>query len=714
MTGAPESRHPFDEIEWATRRAEIRAESGEIVFAQDVEAPAGWSASAVNVVASRYFHGALDSADREDSVKQLFRRVGGTLAQWVRAAGLAGDEYEPALLELLVRQRGAFNSPVWFNVGLDEAPQCSACYILRVEDQIESILDLARIEALIFKRGSGAGSNLSALRSSFEALSTGGRASGPVSFMKGYDAFAGVIKSGGRNRRAAKMQLLDADHPDVFDFVSAKRVEEQKARTLIDAGYSAGLDGDAYASVAYQNSNISVRVPDEFLRAVETDSEWSTVLVTSGAVAEKFPARKLLRTIAEGAWECGDPGLQYSSTIERWNPCRASGRIRASNPCSEYLFLDDTACNLASLNLLAFLDDSGRFDVDRFKSDIGLLFRAMESIVDKSSYPTPSLEQNSRRFRPLGLGYANLGALLMALGLPYNSKEARGWAGAITALLTGEAYRVSGEIAADVGAFEAFQENREPFLSVLENHRAALDLVSDAPAEIHAAARAAWSSAIGLAQQHGVRNAQATVLAPTGTIAFLMDCDTTGIEPDLSLVKYKRLTGGGSLKLVNSVVGRALATLGYDASAREKIVTHLRAENTIEGAPGLSNEHLPVFDCAFRPTGGVRSISPAGHLTMMAAVQPFLSGGISKTVNLPESVTVEEVEQIFLRAWKLDLKAIALYRENSKSAQPLTTEPVVACRVDVSAPTCTICGTGMVPSGSCFRCLECGEVSSCS
>jgi ribonucleoside-diphosphate reductase alpha chain len=698
--------HPFDAVTWTTRRAEIRDDSGAPIFVQDdVEAPAGWSDAAVNVVASRYFHGAPGTPERERSVRQLFTRVGGTLAAWAREEGAAGAEIETELLDLFVHQRGAFNSPVWFNVGVDARPQCSACFILSVEDTLESILELARVEALVFKRGSGAGTNLSRLRSSRERLSGGGFASGPVSFMRGYDAFAAVVKSGGRARRAAKMQILDADHPDVMLFAEAKAIEERKARALIAAGFEAGLDGEAYRSVAFQNSNLSVRVPDAFLHAVEADGPWTTRAVRTREPMETFPARALLRKIAEGAWICGDPGLQFESTIQAWNPCRNSGRIAASNPCSEYLFLDDTACNLASLNLLAFLLPDGTFDTERFRRDVRTLVRAMESIVGRSSYPTPKIEAMSRRFRPLGLGYANLGALVMALGLPYDSEPARTLAAAVTALLTGEAYRTSAEMAATLGPFEAYPENRGPFLEVLERHRAALEgIPGSAPAPLLRAARQAWDEALALARAHGVRNAQATVLAPTGTIAFLMDCDTTGIEPDIALVKYKRLAGGGTLKLVNRAVGPALRRLGYGEEAARRIVEHLLAEDTIEGAAGLREEHLAVFDCAFRAREGGRAIAIEGHLAMMAAVQPFLSGGISKTVNLPRDATVEAIEALYLRAWKLGLKAIAVYRESSKA-----TQPVAVFRERL----CPNCRRRMVPAGACFRCLECGEVSSC-
>ncbi len=674
--------HPFDSIVWNRREAVISDDDGARVFALgDVEAPAGWSDSAVNVVASRYFRG----DPRETSVREMMQRVGGTLASWVVAQGLGGDDFEYRLLEILVRQRAAFNSPVWFNVGVDAEPQCSACFILSVRDDMRSILELVATEGLVFQRGSGCGTNLSPLRSSREAIAGGGRASGPVSFMRGYDAFAGAVKSGGRTRRAAKMQILDVDHPDILEFVDAKRREEDKARALIAAGFAGGLDGEAYRSVAFQNANLSVRVSDAFMEAVAADDPWALRAPTTSAVVERIPARSILRQMAEGAWVCGDPGIQYSSTIESWNPCKASGSIQASNPCGEYLFLNDSACNLASLNLLRFLRADATFDIAAFRGDTDALLRTMEAIVDRSSYPTPDIVANSRRFRPLGLGYANLGALLMSLGLPYDSAEARAWAASITALMTGEAYKTSATMARDRGPFDAWQSNRASFLDVLERHRAALDDIVGAPAPILDAARAAWSDALQLAHKHGVRNAQTTLLAPTGTIAFLMDCDTTGVEPDLSLVKYKRLAGGGTLKLVNRTVPTALRRLGYDDAHVDRIVAYVEEHEMIEGAPGLRDAHLPVFDCAFRPSRGARAIAADGHLAMMAAAQPFLSGGISKTVNLPEDATVEDIERLYARAHKLGIKAFAVYRENSKGAQPLETGH---CVVDANGGCC--------------------------
>jgi len=618
-----------------------------------IEAPASWSDRAVAIVASRYLR-----PGKEKSVRTMLERVGSTLAGWVGESG-----YPALLMRLLVEQRGAFNSPVWFNVGVDDKPQCSACFILSVEDSLVSIMELARTEGLLFQRGSGAGTNLSTLRSSREQLSEGGMASGPVSFMRGYDAFAGVVKSGGRTRRAAKMQILDASHPDIVEFVRCKAREEKKAEALVAAGFEGGVDGEAFRSVAFQNANLSVRAPDAFFEAVEARGAWELRAVRSGEVLERVPARALLDEMAEAAWACGDPGVQYADTIQRWNPCKKSGVIRASNPCSEYLFLDDTACNLASLNLLKYRDD-----VDGFRRDIGVLLRAMEAIVDRASYPTPAIAANSSRFRPLGLGYANLGALLMAEGLPYDSEAARERAAGVTALLTGEAYRVSTEFAAEFGAFDAFDENRDSFLEVLHRHRAALDGLQGPWA---APAREAWDRALSGAEKHGVRNAQVTVLAPTGTIAFLMDCDTTGIEPDLALVKYKHLVGGGTLRIVNHAVPLALRTLDYDEATIEAIVAHIEKRETIVGAPGLRREHEAIFDCAVPPPGGGRSIAPAGHLQMMAAVQPFLSGGISKTVNLSVDATPQTIADVYLEGWRLGLKAIAVYREGSKGAEPL-------------------------------------------
>jgi len=685
-------------VTWTRRRAEIKDDEGRPVFSREgVEAPSHWSDHAVEVVASRYL------ANGETSIRELVDRVAGELSRWVGEDGTGGPAYREVrayreiLERLLLAQHGAFNSPVWFNVGREREPQCSACFILSVADDLPSILELARTEGLIFQRGSGCGTNLSSLRSSREPIDGGGRASGPVSFMRGYDAFAGVIKSGGRTRRAAKMQILDAAHPDVLEFARCKGREEKKARALVAAGFASGLDGEAYGSVAFQNSNLSVRVPDAFFEAVDGDASWTTRAVRTGDPVDAFPARELLDAMAESAWACGDPGIQYAGPIDAWHTCPNAGPIRASNPCGEYLFLDDTACNLASLNLLKFLDADGTFAVEAFRRDIGTLLPAMEAVVGRASYPTPAIAEKSRRYRPLGLGYANLGALLMTLGLPYDSGEGRAWAAAVTALLTGEAYRVSTRLAEALGPCEGFQENRAPFLAVLERHRAALEGaalegaalegaalgggtlggIEGGPADVVCAAREAWDDVVRRAPRHGVRNSQATVIAPTGTIAFFMDCDTTGIEPDLSLVKYKRLAGGGTLRLVNAAVPRALRRLGYGDAAVEAIVAHVDREETIEGAPGLRDEHLAVFDCAFRAHGGTRCIAPEGHLAMMAAAQPFVSGGISKTVNLPEDTPAAEIARLFRRGHALGLKSLAVYRENSKSAQPLGTHCVV-------------------------------------
>ncbi len=572
----------------------------------------------------------------------------------------------------------AFNSPVWFNCGIEPRPQVSACFINSVQDSMASILELAKTEGMLFKFGSGTGSNLSALRSSKELLSGGGTASGPVSFMRGYDAFAGVIKSGGKTRRAAKMVILDIDHPDIVDFIECKSREERKAHVLIEAGYDAAFNapGGAYDSVFFQNANHSVRVTDEFMRAVIEDRDWHTRAVTSGEPVDTFRARELMRTISQAAWECGDPGLQFDTTINTWHTCKASGRINASNPCSEYMFLDDTACNLASLNLMKFLGKDGRFDVDAFRHAVRITLLAQEILVDNASYPTPRIGENSHLFRPLGLGYANLGALLMAQGLPYDSEAGRAQAGAITALMCGEAYAASAEFARDHGGpFPSYPENRDSMLDVIVRHRMHAEALPEDLLEpnLLRAARGAWRRAEELGRQHGFRNAQVTVLAPTGTIAFMMDCDTTGIEPDIALVKYKKLVGGGMIKIVNNTVPMALSRLGYGREQIQEIIDHIDEHGTIEGAPHLADEHLPVFDCAFRPQNGTRSIHWMGHIRMMAACQPFLSGAISKTVNLPEDATVEDVEQAYIEAWRSGLKAIALYRDGCKRTQPLTT-----------------------------------------
>ena len=673
----------YADIEWTYRSAAITSDSGEIIFEQeDIETPSFWSQTAANIVASKYFYGALDSPERERSMKTLVDRVVGTITGWGREGGYFTDQaaasaFEQELRFLLINQYAAFNSPVWFNVGVEAKPQCSACFINSVDDTMESIMDLAKREALLFKWGSGTGSNLSTLRSSREPLAGGGVASGPVSFMRGYDAFANVIKSGGKTRRAAKMIILNAEHPDVLEFIHSKAYEERKAWALIDAGYDGSLNGDAYSSVSFQNANHSVRVSDAFMQAVEADESYWTRAVTTGKPMDQLRARDVLRAVSEATHQCGDPGLQFDTTINDWNPCATTGRINASNPCSEYLFLDDTACNLASLNLLKFYDlETHEFDVEGYRHACRVLITAQEIIVSNASYPSKLIGENSERFRPLGLGYTNLGALLMARGLPYDSAPGRALAAAVTAIMTGEAYAQSARVAERIGPFEAYAENRESFTRVIGKHRAAVAAIEglDSVAEpLRAAAEDAWAQAQRLGELHGFRNAQATVLAPTGTIAFMMDCDTTGVEPDLALVKYKNLSGGGYIKLVNRTVPAALARLGYSDEQIASIVSAIDADGTIERAEALKPEHLPIFDCAFRPAAGIRSIAPLGHVRMLGAVQPFISGAVSKTVNVPEEAGVEEIMDTYAAAWKLGVKAIAIYRDNSKRIQPLET-----------------------------------------
>lgn len=673
--------HPYEELTWEMRDARITNQAGEVIFEQKgVEVPANWSQSATNIVASKYFHGILGSSVREYSVKQLISRVVDTITGWGQKQSYFQSEEDARvfcdeLTHLLVNQKAAFNSPVWFNVGVDNHPQCSACFINSVQDTMESILELAKTEGLLFKYGSGTGTNLSPLRSSNEKLASGGIASGPVSFMKGYDAFAGVIKSGGKTRRAAKMVILNIDHPDIREFIECKRKEERKARTLIQAGYEASLDGDAYSSIFFQNANNSVRVTDEFMRAVESDGTWQTRAVTNGRPIQEFRARDLMALMTDCAHFCGDPGIQFDTTINRWNPCRESGRINASNPCSEYMFLDDSACNLASLNLMKFMSGEGEFDVERFRRAVDILFTSQEILVENASYPTPLIAKNSHEYRPIGLGYANLGAVLMFLGLPYDSPGGRDYAGAVTALMTGQAFLASSRIAAELGPFMHFEKNRAPFLEVMSQHRQALDTIDsqNVPENLLRAARQVWDAVVDNGGRQGFRNAQATVLAPTGTIGFMMDCDTTGIEPDLALVKYKQLVGGGTMKIVNQTVPAALGRLGYSQQETETILKHIAERGTIEEAPGFHEAHLPVFDCALRPAAGKRSIHYMGHVKMMSAVQPFLSGAISKTVNMPAEATPEEVGKVYMEAWKLGLKAIAIYRDGSKKIQPLST-----------------------------------------
>ncbi|MBI4614213.1 MAG: vitamin B12-dependent ribonucleotide reductase, partial [Planctomycetes bacterium] len=664
--------HPHDEIEWERRTARITNEKGEVIFEKkDIEVPAFWSMTATNVVVSKYFKGAKDpdGSNQETSARQLVDRVARTIAAWGRAGGYFatprdGEVFEHELTYLLVRQLASFNSPVWFNVGIDPRPQCSACLINSVEDRMESILDLAKTEGLLFKYGSGTGTNLSPIRSSRERLSGGGEASGPVSFMKGYDAFAGVIKSGGKTRRAAKMVILNIDHPDAVEFIRCKELEEKKAWALIEAGYDGAFGGEAYSSVFFQNSNNSVRVTDEFLAAVKEDREWHTRAVTTGEILDTYRARDLMKMIAEAAHVCGDPGLQYDTTANDWHTCPSSGRINASNPCSEFMFVDDSACNLASLNLMKFRDETGEMDVRRFRHAVRVLITAQEIIIDSASYPTRAIEANSRRFRPLGLGYANLGALLMARGLPYDSDGGRAAAAAITALMTGEAYRTSAEIASRLGPFEGYAPNRDAMLRVTKKHRAAAGRIDrhNAPRALLDAAHKVWDEAVELGERHGYRNSQATVIAPTGTIGFMMDCDTTGIEPDIALVKYKRLVGGGMIKIVNQTVDEALERLGYSLEQRKGVLEYIDQKGTIEGAPNLDEKHLAVFDCALAPSAGTRSIHYMGHVRMMAAVQPFVSGAISKTVNMPNHVTPEEIAQVYVAAHEMGLKAIAIYR----------------------------------------------------
>ncbi|MGH2755020.1 MAG: vitamin B12-dependent ribonucleotide reductase [Actinomycetota bacterium] len=675
-----EGVHPYDEVEWELREAVIKNyRTGEIAFEQaEIEFPKSWSQNATNIVAQKYFRGTLGSIDREYSVKQMIDRVVNRYHEEGLERGYFSDDDEAAafkdeLTHLLVTQKAAFNSPVWFNVGWRPKgqEQCSACFILAVDDEMKSILNWYVEEGTIFKGGSGSGINLSTIRSSKERLKSGGTASGPVSFMRGADASAGTFKSGGATRRAAKMVVLNVDHPDIKDFIWCKALEEQKARALGEAGFDMDLDGKDIHSVQYQNANNSVRVSDEFMHAAIDGRDWDLKAVTNGETIESLPAAELLREISEAAWQCADPGMQYHSTIQDWHTCTNSGPITASNPCSEYLHVDNSACNLASLNLMKFIDEEDRFDVDTFLHAVEIVFLAQEISVGFSSYPTKRITENSHRFRQLGQGYANLGALLMSQGLAYDSDEGRSWAAAITALMTGHCYATSAKIAKRVGPFEAYAENSEPMLRVMNKHRDAAYQIEygKAPADLVHGARMVWDNALALGQEHGYRNAQATVLAPTGTIGLMMDCDTTGIEPDLALKKVKKLVGGGTMSIVNQTVPRALRKLGYNETQIADIVAYIDENSHVVGAPHLREEHMTVFDTAM----GERSIHYMGHVKMMAAVQPFLSGAISKTVNLPENVTVEDVEQVYIEGWRLGLKALALYRDNCKVAQPLST-----------------------------------------
>ncbi len=675
--------HPFDSVEWELRDARI-GHGDSVAFEQRaVEFPRTWSQNATNIVAQKYFRGQFGAPDRERSVKQMILRVAGTIASWGRdrgyfATGEAAEAFEAELTHILLHQMAAFNSPVWFNCGWhpegDPRCQMSACFILSVEDRMDSILDWNTKEGMIFRGGSGSGINLSKIRGSMEPLSKGGTASGPVSFMRGADAWAGSIKSGGGTRRAAKMVVLDVDHPDIREFVWCKAREEDKAAALRDAGFDMRLDGDGFHSIQYQNANNSVRVSDDFMRAGERGDDWRLIARTTGErIGDPIPARELMRDIAEAAWRCADPGLQYDTTINRWHTCPESGRINASNPCSEYMHVDDSACNLASLNLMKFRRDNGSFDVESFEHAVDVVLLAQEIVVGPASYPTEEIAVNARAFRQLGLGYANLGAYLMSNGQPYDSEQGRATAAAITGLMTGRAYRESARIAKAIGPYERYDENREAHNRVMQMHRDATREISEehtTDAALLAAAERSWDEAVALGEQHGYRNAQATVLAPTGTISFLMDCDTTGVEPDFSLVKFKELVGGGQMTIVNGTVPLALRTLGYGDAQVEQIVAHINEHGSIVGAPGLRDEHLPVFDVAV----GERAISHMGHIRMMSAVQPFISGAISKTVNLPESATVEDIADAYVEAWRLGVKALAIYRDGSKTAQALRTD----------------------------------------
>src|SRR5438132_1349500 len=680
----PPGSHAYDLVEWDRRTAAITGEKSQVIFEQkDVEVPRQWSQLAINVVAQKYFRGSPGSPERETSVRQIIDRVVDTLAKWGREGGYFATEedvenWAEELRFLLVTQHASFNSPVWFNIGVPgRQQQASACFINAIQDSMESILDLVKTEGMLFKFGSGTGTNLSVLRSSKEQLSGGGTASGPVSFMRGYDSFAGSIKSGGTTRRAAKMVILNADHPDVLDFIRCKPEEEKKAWALIEAGYNVGFNvaGGAYDSVQFQNANHSVRIGDDFMRAVIDDKEWKTKAVVDGRTVDTYKARDTWREIAAAAWICGDPGLQFDTTIQDWNVVPNTGRINATNPCSEFVFLDDTACNLLSLNLMKFQSERGTFDVERFRHAVDVCFTGQEILVSSASYPTPSIAKNSEALRPLGLGYANIGALLMSMGLAYDSDEGRRFAGAITAIMTGRAFAQSARMAQVKGPFSEYAKNREPMLRVMEKHRAAAYQLTTSPEspDVIQGARETWDEAVKLGRAHGYRNAQATVLAPTGTIGLMMDCDTTGIEPDLALVKYKKLVGGGLLKIVKATVPADLRKLGYDEIKVKEIVEYIDENDTIEGAPHLQDEHLKVFDCAFKPVKGARSIAPMGHVRMMAAVQPFISGSMSKTVNLPTDATVEEIEQTYMESWNLGLKCIAIYRDGCKRSQPLST-----------------------------------------
>jgi ribonucleoside-diphosphate reductase alpha chain len=724
---------PYDDLEWDLRLAQITDAQGNVIFEQkDVEVPKDWSMTATNIVASKYLHGKVGTPERETGVRQLVTRVAETIRNWGLAQGYFktpedGATFHDELVHILVRQYAAFNSPVWFNVGCDRIepksdarnwhwnpqtqqvefgitgyskPQCSACFINSVKDSLDSILTLAKTEGMLFKWGSGTGTNLSPLRGSTEGLSGGGTASGPLSFMKGFDAFAGVIKSGGKTRRAAKMVILNVDHPDIVEFIECKQKEEAKAHALVAMGYDGSHpDSDAYSSIFFQNANNSVRVTDDFMYAVIRDTDFSTKAIGDGSVMKTYKAKDLLKKLSEATWHCGDPGMQYDTTVNRWHTSKNTARINASNPCSEYMFLDDSACNLASLNLLKFAPN-GAFDVEAYRHAVDVLITAQEILVDNAGYPTEMIMRNSHDYRPLGLGYANLGALLMAAGLPYDSDAGRDYAACVTAIMCGEAYLQSSKLAEQCepltpateatkknlaetnlgsgampgGACPGWYINREPFLDVIRMHRASVNNInkSNVPAPLYESSKQCWDEALAHGEKHGYRNSQVTVLAPTGTIGFMMDCATTGVEPDLALVKFKKLVGGGMIKIVNQTVPTALFKLGYDHDQANAIVSYIDATGTIEGAPHVRDEHLAVFDCSFKPAKGTRSIAYMGHLRMMAAAQPFISGAISKTVNLPENASVEDIMEAYLQAWKLGLKAVAVYRDGCKKSQPLS------------------------------------------
>jgi ribonucleoside-diphosphate reductase alpha chain len=676
-----EDLHPYEDVKWEERTAEITdGKTGKVAFKQeDIEFPEFWSQRATDIVASKYFRGHVGQPNREVSLKQLISRIVDTISGW----GEASDYFESSedaevfnheLTYLLLHQMAAFNSPVQFNVGIMENPQCSACFINSVEDSMASIMDLAKTEAHIFKGGSGSGVNLSRIRSSNEPLAVGGIASGPVSFMRGYDSFAGAIKSGGATRRAAKMVILNAEHPDVKEYIWSKAHEEQKAQKLVELGYDSSIDGEAYRSVQFQNANNSVAVTDEFMEAVQDGGEWKTRAVTTGKVVDSYVAAEMMDWVAEATWICGDPGFQFSTTINDWHTCPNTDEIRASNPCSEYVFLDNSACNLSSLNLMKFVDKKGRFDVDSFRHAVRVLITAQEIIVGHSSYPTEKIAEISHDYRTLGLGFANLGAFLMSRGLPYDSDGARNIAAAISAVMTGEAYRTSARIAQKKGAFAGFEKNRVPMMRVMHKHREALSTIDSAlvPMDLLHSGLEVWDEAIVEGSKYGYRNAQVTLLAPTGTIAFMMDCDTTGIEPDFSLVKLKKLVGGGTLKIVNGTIPAALTKLGYSEEQVEQINSYIGEKETIEGAPHLKDEHLAVFDCADRSLNGHRSIHYLGHIRMCGAVQPFLSGAISKTINLPNEATAEEIRQAYIEGWKYGMKSVSIYRDGCKMVQPLS------------------------------------------